>query len=395
MEGIIINNPANCCGCRSCENICPKNAITMIENSEGFLYPHIDEKKCIKCGLCRKVCPLLNNINRDDFFDKPVCYAAKSLDTNMQIKSSSGGMFGLIAKFVLDNSGVVFGSEMDENHNVKHTMIANIDDLNKLMGSKYVYSDLNNVFLQVRKELNNGKLVLFSGVPCQISALSTFLQKKYENLITVEVICHGAPSQKLFDKYIKYLENKYKSTLLEYCFRDKRAAKWGTFKAYAVFKNKKGKKFCKKINADFDPYYFSFLKCKNYRESCYECKFANSKRNSDFTIGDFWGIEKIKPKFVDYKGVSVLIINSNKGLKVFDLIKNNIKYDLVDYDDISVFNGQLSNPSKRPFDRNKWYDNFDNDDFIKKIKVTNKFKSFIKILFPQSIKFKIKKLISK
>ena len=239
----------------------------MEENEEGFLYPNIDETKCINCGICKKICPWLNSINRDNYLKEPICYAAKSLDKSIQKDSSSGGLFGVLATNILEQNGFVVGSEMDISHKVHHIIIDNKDGLKKIMGSKYVYSDLEKIFLKVREKLEDNKLVMFSGVPCQISALLNFLKKPYDNLITVEVICHGTPSQILFDKYIEYLEQKNNAKLLEFKFRSKKAAKWGTFKALASFettKNNVKKIFFRKINADFDAYYWSFLNCKNY-----------------------------------------------------------------------------------------------------------------------------------
>lgn len=398
MEHIEIDNPSKCCGCKSCENICPKKAIIMLENEEGFLYPSVDENKCINCGLCKKICPWINEIDRKLYLDNPICYAAKIKEKEIQKKSTSGGAFATFALRVLEQGGIVIGSEMDSNHQVHHIIIDNKNDLKKIMGSKYVYSDLEDIFIKIKEQLNNKKQVLFSGVPCQISALLNFLQKTYDNLITVEVICHGTPSQRLFDKYVDYLEEKNSAKLKDFQFRSKKAANWGTFKALASFvdaNRNSQSKFTKKINADFDPYYWSFLNCKNYRESCYECKFANPERNADITLGDFWGIEHIKPDMVDYDGVSVVIINSNKGVKLFETIKENLECDIVDYNEIQQNNGQLKEPSKRPIERDIWYNNFHSKDFIKKIKIQRSFKSYIKIIFPQKLKFRFKKIISK
>ena len=392
MKHIEIERPSKCCGCRSCENICPQKAITMTENEEGFLYPTVNEEKCINCGLCRKVCPWINEISRTRYLNNPMCYAAKSKYEDIQKNSSSGGLFSTLAIKVLEQNGIVVGSEMDENHQVHHIIIDNKKDLSKITGSKYVYSDLDNIFIKIRNQLNSQKQVLFSGVPCQVSALLNFLQKPYDNLITVEVICHGTPSQKLFDKYIDYLEENNSAKLKDYQFRSKKAANWGTYKAFAIFANTK-KEFSKKINADFDPYYWSFLHCKDLRESCYECKFANSNRNADITLGDFWGIENIKPNMRDYNGVSIVIINSNNGVKLFETIKDKLEYEYVNYEDIQENNKQLKEPSKRPDERENWYDNFDKKDFIKNIRVKKSLKSYVKIIFPQKLKLEIKKIV--
>lgn len=389
---INIISAKDCCGCRACENICPKKAITMIENKEGFLYPQIDKSKCINCGLCKKVCPLINKVNKPDFLNENICYSAKNKNVKALENSSSGGMFWVLAKYVLDNGGLVVGAEMTKDHIVQHCIIDNESDLSKLMGSKYVSSNTNDVFSKIKKELDKKRLVLFSGVPCQVAGLTNFLIKNYDNLITVDIVCHGVPSQKLFTKYVEYLEDKYKGKLLDYKFRSKEASDWGSFNGLAKF-SKNGKIITKKINADFDPYYHNFLKGKNYRESCYECKFANKKRISDITIADFWGIEKTNPEFLDKKGVSAVIINTEKGKKIFDIIKENIIYADAKYEDICRFNGQLNFPSHRSDDRNEWYRNIEKKDFMKKLKTGKTVKSVIKSIIPTNIKLIIKKYI--
>lgn len=398
MNHINIEKASECCGCGACSNICPQNAIKMVENEEGFKYPTIDESKCIDCGLCKKVCPWLNENSREDYMPDPVCYAAKSLNKDIQKKSSSGGLFSVLATKVIEKNGIVVGCELDSNHKAHHIIVKNEEELYKLRGSKYIASDLGNVFIEVRSELQQGKLVLFSGVPCQVSALLSFLQKKYDNLITVEIICHGTPSQKSFDKYVEYLEKKNNAKLVNYSFRSKEAACWGTYKALAEFEEgeqNNTKKIIKKINADFDPYYSSFLKCQNHRESCYECKYAKSDRNADVTLGDFWGIEHIKPDMIDYDGVSAICINTLKGKNLFELIKEKIEYTLVDYNDVKKHNHQLKLPSKRPEERNNWYQNIDENNFFKNIKVRKSIKLIVKNMVPQKMKLRIKQYIKK
>ena len=299
---ISIINDSKCCGCRACENICPKKAIKMVENSEGFLYPVVDKEKCVNCGLCKKVCPWINKIKRDNYLEKNICYAAKSKSKILQLKGSSGGIFGTIANYIINNNGLVVGAEMLNDFSVKHSIVDNKKDLEKLYGSKYVASDLNDVFSEIKKKLSDGKKVLFTGVPCQVAGLLNFLGKNYENLITIDVICHGTPNQKIFKKYIDNMETKKKSKIIKYYFRNKKAGKWGSYKALMIIE-KNGKKYIKKTHADFDPYYNNFLLGNSHRESCYSCPFASSNRVSDITLGDFWGIEKIDDKFYDFNGV--------------------------------------------------------------------------------------------
>lgn len=398
MNHIIDDNKKKCCGCNNCCNICPTKAITMIEDNEGFFYPHIDKNKCINCGACKKVCPWINDIKRNEYFEEPECFAAKIKDKKIQKQSTSGGMFYALASNVIDRGGLVVGSEMDLNHKVHHKIIEQKSDLHRIMGSKYVYSELNDIFNTVKNHLIKGKLVLFSGVPCQVSALLNYLKKPFDNLITVEVICHGTPPQKLFDKYVDFLEKKHKAKLIQYSFRSKKAAKWGTFKAFALFeKNTHGKKekTYKYINADFDPYYWSFLNAKNYRECCYECKFASKERFADITLGDCWGIEQIKPEMIDYEGVSVAIINTLKGKTLFNNTIEKIECSKVSFDLIQNNNEQLKCPSIRNADRETWYNNFNQEDFINNIQIKKNIKSYIKLVCPQKLKFVTKIITSK
>lgn len=393
MNYIDIKKSSECCGCRACANICPKNAITMVPNEEGFLYPVIDMEKCIDCGLCRKICPWINQVHRNGFFDTPRCYAAKAKDKSIQKSSSSGGMFGVLANHILNSNGVVFGARMFENLEVHFDKAETADELVALKESKYVSSNTNHIFREIKEKLDSDKLVLFCGLPCQVSGLKNFLRKDYYNLITAEVICHGVPAQKAFEKYITYLEDKYKAKVKEYRFRSKEAASWGTYKALCTFL-KDGKEFKKKINADFDPYYNSFLYSKNCRESCYECKFANQKRNADFTLGDFWGIEKLMPDMIDYDGVSVLVVNSEKASHIFDTVKEALEFKEVPYDVVCKNNGQLVFPAKRPEERDVWYKLLEQGGY-KSIKLNKNLRSYVKIFFPQKLKFKIKKYLKK
>ena len=390
---INIENDKDCCGCRACENICPQDAITMEKNQEGFYYPKVNYEKCVDCGLCSKVCPMANKIdkNKEKYLDQPKCYAVTTKNEDVLNKSTSGGMFYEIAKYILDNNGVVYGSTMDKDLKVKHIAIGKIEDMPKIMGSKYVNSDLGDCFKSIRKQLNNKQLVLFSGVPCQCAALQNYLLKDYDNLITVEVVCHGTPNQDVFDKYIKYLENKEKAKVVDYKFRSKEASRWGTFRGNITYL-RNSKEYKKSVNADFDKYYTSFLNADNYRESCYVCPFANKERYSDFTLGDFWGIENIDTDLKHHNGVSSVIINTNKGVSVFERIKCNILNKEVTFNDVSAKNTQLKEPSVRNIIRNIWYENFNNHNFIKKIKIKLTVKKIVKLLIPSSLKQIIKNL---
>ena len=393
MEKCInILNDSDCCGCRACENVCPKQAIKMVENTEGFLYPKVDKEKCINCGLCKKVCPWLNKIKRDRYLENPICYSARAKNVSLQLKGSSGGIFGVIAKYVIRNNGVVVGAEMLNNFNVRHTIVDNEKDLENLYGSKYVTSDLNDIFLRIKKILLAGKMVLFTGVPCQVAGLLNFLEKKYDNLITIDLVCHGTPNQKLFKKYISYIESKENAKIIKYYFRNKKAGKWGLFKSLIVME-KNGKRFVKKINANFDPYYSNFLLGNNYRESCYVCNFANQNRISDITLGDFWGIENVNGNFYDSNGVSAVIINTISGKEIWNKIKEFVVFGTVTYEDIIEENKQLMYPTKRTKERDNFYKEINNIRYFYNIKTKKSIKNIIKNLIPVRMKIIIKKYI--
>ena len=360
----------SCCGCSACVQKCPKNAIKMVEDEEGFFYPVIDKRKCINCGLCQKVCPAINfKSNIDAGF--PVAYAVKNKDNNDLIHSSSGGMFSVLAKMVLQNNGVVYGAAYDKNNKVIHIGIDSEKELKKLQGSKYVQSDINNSYINVERNLKSGKLVLFTGTPCQIKGLKNFLIRDYDNLITCDLVCHGVPSQKLFAKYIDYLEKKYKRKIKSYNFRSKERNGWG-LTAKVVFKNKT----FKFINSDFDPYYSNFLNCNTYRLSCYNCEFACLNRTSDITLADYWGVLQFHSDFYSKDGVSLVLINSKKGKDIFNKVKDKIEYIDTDISNAIQKNKNLIKSSTRTGVRSIIYNGINsNPNFIKsrlKVKITLK-----------------------
>lgn len=379
-----------CCGCGACVQKCPKNAIKMKEDIEGFLYPEIDTKKCINCGLCKKICPAIN-YKIDDIQNFPKAYAVKNKNMKDILKSSSGGVFILLAKYVINKQGIVYGAAYDENNNVNHIAIDKEEDLIKLQGSKYVQSNINTIYNDVKKNLNAKKLVLFSGTPCQIKGLKNFLMKDFINLLTCDIVCHGVPSQKLFKVYLSYLEKKYGKKIKNYDFRNKEKKGWGLIAKITFIDNS-----VKYINSDFDPYYSNFLNCNTYRESCYNCKFATTKRDSDITLADYWGILSIHNEFYDEKGVSLILVNSYKGEELIKQIKNNICIIKTDLNYAITRNKNLKQPSIRPEKRSRIYKNINilsNDDFIKnnlQYKVT--IKKIIKILVPNKLKKYIMKV---
>ena len=331
-----------CTGCTACYNICPKGAIEMKEIN-GFKYPYIDNNKCINCGLCKKICPIHKKNN--DSLNK--CYVGYSNDIKDLEKSSSGGIFPLIARNILNDNGIVIGASF-KNNKLSHIIIDNIKDLDKLKGSKYLQSDLSSIFKYIKENINNKK-ILFVGTPCQVGGLKSYLKKDYENLICIDLICHGVPSPKLFDKYVKYLEDNNNDKLKNYNFRDKKTG-WDTYSNTATFKNKKYTEL-----ASSNSYMKLFLKDIALRESCYDCNFKLGNKYSDITLGDFWNVQKYYPDMYNKKGVSAIIINTEKGNHLFNIIKDSITYKECNIDEILKGNPSLKYSSIKPINRDNFF----------------------------------------
>ena len=322
-----ITNKEKCCGCMACVNICPKGAINIKVNKEGFSYPEIDEDKCIECGLCKNTCPANQYAPK---INTPKAYAAYSLDNKIRLNSSSGGVFAFLAMHILSLSGSVYGVTIIDNE-AKHIKITNENGLKQIMGSKYVQSDTENTYKQVKQDILDEKHVLFSGTPCQIAGLYNYLSNfktlNMNLLYTVEVVCHGVPSPKVFKKYISEKENKYGSNVQNINFRDKTRG-WENYNINIQFKNKK--KYTKKFNEDI--YMRTFLKDIALRYSCYDCNFNGLNRVADITLGDYWGVQYKYKHLADNKGISLVLVNSNQGGKILENIKSKIYIESTDLD---------------------------------------------------------------
>ena len=316
---IEIRHNGDCCGCEACVQVCPKNCIDFSSDAQGFLYPEVNKESCIDCGLCEKVCPVINKTNQSKN-NPSTLYAVKSSDDAIRQQSSSGGFFSLLADYVLTKGGVVYGAAFDAAFNVCHTRVDKIEDLYKLRGSKYVQSRIGQTFRECKDDLKAGKLVLFTGTPCQISALGHFLRKDYDNLIKVEVVCHGVPSPMIYQQYlnetvIKDVEDR---TITKVNFR----TKLGSWKKYffTVEYNDRGE-ICEYRECVTDSLYMKgFLSDLYIRPSCFECHAKNLTSGADFTIADFWGQEYTFPEFDDDKGVSAVLANTVKAQDIFNQI---------------------------------------------------------------------------
>lgn len=392
MNNISEMNKAQCCGCTACQNICPQNAITFKQGKETFLEPVIDFEKCINCGLCIKKCPQLNKIIKNNIENQRV-YAVKNKNLKERKASSSGGMFSVLARFYLENDGIVFGVAFDDNLKVKHIAIDKTEDLYKLQGSKYIQSDLKNVFKEVKQHLNENKKILFVGTPCQIAGLKSFLTIDYDNLLLVDLVCHGVPSQTLFDKFIEWKEEQIGEKIEEFNFRDKNKKSWGCYSSIRT----KSKTIYEDSNEN--PYYRAFLNGDIYRDCCYDCLYATEDRIGDITIADFWGCEDYYPKFTDKNGVSAVLINNEKGKKIFESIKKDIEYIETDIIKVKRKNHNLERPNKRNEIRKKAYNNLEDKNFqtimVENLNYKYTFLDRVKKIMPNSLKKKIKKWIER
>lgn len=345
----------NCCGCGACAKACPREAIEMLPNEKGFIFPKIDSSKCINCGLCKRICNFNNIVKSRNDYES---YAVVSKDDNILLKSASGGAFSSLAKHFIELGGIVYGSSLEYEENkivVKHIGIENIEDLKKIQGSKYVQSNAYDIFKEIKEKLDNNREVLFSGTPCQVNGLKQYLKKEYENLFTVDLICHGVPNLQILNDYIKTIEKKKKIKVVNISFRDKSNG-WGMNGSYEYF-NKHGKKIKNVLYKDESSYYYYFLKGLFYRESCYHCPFASDKRAGDITIGDYWGIEKEHPELLKrinkYKGISCLILNNEKGKKIIKKFGKYLELYESTFKQIQQNNGQLNNHVNKPAEYEK------------------------------------------
>ena len=357
---IEVEQKSKCCGCYGCYNICPKNAIEMVQDEKGFYYPKVIKEKCINCGLCNQICPISN---KTEIINSPKAFAAYNKEEKIRKESSSGGVFTLLAEKILEQNGVVFGAKFDKNFNVIHSYVEKIEDLEVFRGSKYVQSKIGETYKKAEEFLKNGRLVLFSGTPCQIEGLKKYIRKEYDNLYTQDIICHGVPSEKVHQKYLKHLEKKIKTEIKEVRHRTKING-WKKWTVNITFKNKQNYQ----QEHDNDIYMKAFLRNISLRDSCYECSFKKKNRISDITLADFWGIENILPEMDDDKGTSLVIINSEKGQELFDNVKNNLIVKEVDFEKAISYNPSLIKSEEPDKNRDKFFRDLDKLDFDKLVK---------------------------
>ena len=328
-----------CTGCGACVQRCPKRCISWTQREFGFRYPQIDKDACVNCGLCEKVCPT------DKALEVPVeqkVYAAVHKDTEVLAKSTSGGAFTAIAAAIFAQGGIVYGAAMLDDMQVKHIRTTGKDDFEGLRSSKYLQSDTGTTYQMVEQDLKQGKFVLYSGTPCQIDGLKNFLGKDYETLYTVDIVCHGVGSQAYFDKYMDFARERY-GKIKALRFRSKEYAGWSCGGVVVVDSSDCLKKIPYR---DFDNYYYSyFLSGDIYRKSCYSCKYANTNRVGDFTLGDYWGVEALNLPLQTENGCSLLLVNNQHAMQLLDEIESLDRVETT-VEQAAHCNKQLNAPSK-------------------------------------------------
>ena len=322
---IQILDKSQCCGCTACVSICPKQCITMREDEEGFLYPVVDSSHCIDCNLCKKVCP---ELYPKEMREPLHVYAAKHKNEQVRLASSSGGIFTLLAEKIIDEGGVVFGVRFNNNWDVVHDYTETMEGLAVFRGSKYVQSYMGDCYLKAKSFLEQGRKVMFTGTPCQIAGLKNFLRKDYDNLLTVDVVCHGVPSPKVWQVYLDEIARKGgKNSVLSHPIVEKTEINHIDFRSKSIGWKKfsfvltlskataDGEKNTVLLSSIFteNPYMNAFLSNLSLRPSCYDCPAKSGKSGSDITIADFWGIEDVLPEFDDDKGISLVLSYSEKG----------------------------------------------------------------------------------
>lgn len=316
---IEIHDKSDCCGCTACANSCPVNAISMVADDEGFLYPQINLNSCINCNKCSNVCPIKNNIEPNDFVRK--AYICQNRSNSIRSDSTSGGVFSALASYVIQKGGYVFGAEFDKEWKVRHSFTNKEEELWKFRGSKYIQSDLGESFANVQKLLENGNLVLFSGTPCQVEGLHSFLNKDYSNLLLMDIVCFAIASPRAWDVYLNHLTSKHMLDLTKVrriMFRDKRL--YGYEYSVMSFLGEKGERLYSS-GPESNQMLRSFVSNTSTRPSCYKCKFKKSERVSDFTVWDCYNIYQYDKNLDDNMGTSHLITHTAKAEMVLRKIE--------------------------------------------------------------------------
>lgn len=351
---IKIENKADCCGCTSCVASCHKNAITMVTDEEGFLYPKVNPQKCNNCGFCESACPIIfRNKHAVQTNTIREIYAVRHKDNDKLKKSSSGGAFSALADYVIKQDGCVVGVGYTEDMKVVHSIANTIEGYYQFRGSKYVQSDMSGVFQQIKEILQANRLVLFTGTPCQVEGLKLYLRKEYDNLITVDLICHGVASPLIFRNHIEYLNSYYNDQVVGLSMRDKEDHGWDQIYA-CKYSFKSGKSITNpKGLTKWSQMYFSNL---INRPSCHECRFTNLNRAGDITIADFLDLQNMRKDIMSKEGTSLMLVNSEKGKEVYE--KNKEVFHVWPSNLTEAMQPCLKSPVRMPLKRDAFWDYF-------------------------------------
>lgn len=347
---IRIKHKSDCCGCEACVQRCPKRCISLHRDQEGFLYPLVDESICIDCGLCERVCPV---INQGEPLKPLVAYAAKNQDESVRLSSSSGGVFTALAEQVIAQGGVVFGARFDESWNVVHDYVETVEGLSAFRGAKYAQSRIGLCFLQAETFLRQGRQVLFSGLPCQIAGLKKFLRKDYDNLITVDLFCHGVPSPLVWKRFLEEEVATPHTQLKSISFRDK-ASGWKNYSFSYLQEDADGIHLYRMLSAK-NFFMRGFLDDLYLRPSCYHCPAKQCKSGSDLTIGDYWGIQQAHPELDDDKGVSAILVNTDKGAAILQAVQQVSLYEST-FEKVVKCNPALIKSAQEPTKRSLFFE---------------------------------------
>lgn len=379
---ISIINKKDCCGCNACGDVCTHQAITFQTDIEGFWYPVVDKDKCTDCGLCEKVCPIVEKAINIKRFEEPKVFAAYTKDDAIRIDSTSGGIYSMLALALYDKHAYVGGAVYNEDHTVSHILSNKIEMLPEIRSSKYLQSSMNELYKKIRGKLIEGEEVFYCGTPCQVQALYKYLRKEYANLTTCDFICRGVNSPKVFLSYMNMLERQYNAKATKIKFKAKQWG-WHNFSMRVNFAN--GKEYCKDRWHDY--FFIGYLQNGNFaRPSCYECRFKGFPQKADITLADFWGIENLDKTMDQDKGTSLVMINSNKGQALFDSIKEKIEWKEFTMADAAKNNPAMNSSLQMVKDnRKEFFEAIDEKNFEQVAKdffplptFTNKTKKFIK-----------------
>lgn len=369
---------ATCCGCGACVNICSKKCIKMKEDDNGFLFPKLNEEECVSCGLCEKVCPMAGLITLKETLVEPMCYGFIVNSQEYRNKSASSGAFGKISECIFENESkdlYIWGATINEKFQVEHIYVENVNGLDLLRGSKYVQSNMKNAHKNIKDQLLSGSYVVFSGTPCQVASVKKFVgEKNCENLFCIDLVCHGVPSQRMFDKYLNEFVNK-REEIVKFTFRYKNRLNDGAVDSRCVeVQTISGETYVE--SASENAFLEMYAKRLGLRDSCYTCPFANKNRVGDLTIKDFWNVKKFYPVLDVHDGINIILANTEKGKKVIEKLRkrSDVTFLDVDYNKYIELakHGCLATPTKKPNTNDKFLRMVKNDKFADAVKVCSK-----------------------